>query len=159
MGISVLGPLRLDDSASRLSPRETLVLAALTVAGDESLSADQLSEAVWGDSPPASWHKNLQTCVVRLRKVLGPEAIETTSPGYQLALPVDAVDARRFEALTSRGHELIEVGEADIENGLLRIALKRVIPEAMKPRKIEIGSDAPGGRRIQATKTQALEIA
>ncbi len=123
MGISVLGPLTLDDSAPRLSPRETLVLAALAVAGDESLSADQLSEAVWGDTPPASWHKNLQTCVVRLRKVLGSEAIETTGHGYQLTLPVDAVDARRFEALATRGHELLELGEADRAAYLLDQAL------------------------------------
>ena len=123
MGISVLGPLTLDDSAPRLSPRETLVLAALAVAGDESLSADQLSEVVWGDTPPASWHKNLQTCVVRLRKVLGPEAIKTTGHGYQLTLPVDAVDARRFEALATRGHELLELGEADRAAYLLGQAL------------------------------------
>jgi DNA-binding SARP family transcriptional activator/WD40 repeat protein len=83
------------------------------VAGDESLSAEQLSEVVWGDTPPASWRKNLQTCVVRLRKVLGPEAIETTGHDYRLTLPVDAVDARRFEALATRGHELLELGEAD----------------------------------------------
>ncbi len=123
MGISVLGPLTLDDSAPRLSPRETLVLAALAVAGDESLSADQLSEVVWGDTPPASWHKNLQTCVVRLRKVLGPEAITTTGHGYQLTLPVDAVDARRFEGLATRGHELLELGEADRAAYLLGQAL------------------------------------
>ncbi len=123
MGISVLGPLRLDDSASRLGTRERLVLAALAVAGDESLSADQLSEVVWGDTPPASWHKNLQTCVVRLRKVLGPQAIETTGHGYQLTLPVDAVDARRFEALATRGHELLELGEADRAAYLLGQAL------------------------------------
>ena len=113
----------LDDSAPRLSPRETLVLAALAVARDESLSADQLSEVVWGDTRPASWHKNLQTCVVRLRKVLGPEAIETTGHGYQLTLPVDAVDARRFEALATRGHELLELGEADRAAYLLGQAL------------------------------------
>ena len=123
MGISVLGPLTLDDSAPHLSPRETLVLAALAVAGDEPLSADQLSEVVWGDTPPASWHKNLQTCVVRLRKVLGPEAIKTTGHGYQLTLPVDAVDARRFEALATRGHELLELGEADRAAYLLGQAL------------------------------------
>ena len=72
-------------SVSRLSPRETLVLAALAVAGDESLSADQLAEVVWGDTPPASWHKNLQTCVVRLRRSLvpmpsEPPAAATVSP-------------------------------------------------------------------------------
>jgi DNA-binding SARP family transcriptional activator len=120
--ISVLGPLTLDDSAPRLSPREALVLAALAVAGDEMLSVDQLCEVVWGDTPPASWHKNLQTCVVRLRKVLGPEAIET-GHGYRLALPVDAVDARRFEALATRGHELLQLGEADRAAYLLGQAL------------------------------------
>ena len=123
VGISVLGPLTLDDPAPRLSPRETLVLAALAVAGDESLSADQLSEVVWGDTPPASWHKNLQTCVVRLRKVLGPEAIKTNGHGYQLTLPVDAVDARRFEALATRGHELLQLGGADRAAYLLGQAL------------------------------------
>ena len=123
MGISVLGPLTLGDPAPRLSRRETVVLAALAVAGDESLSADQLSEVVWGDTRPASWHKNLQTCVVRLRKVLGPEAIETTGRGYQLTLPVDAVDARQFEALATRGHELLELGEADRAAYLLGQAL------------------------------------
>ena len=123
VGISVLGPLTLDGSAPRLSPRETRVLAALAVAGEKSLSADQLSEVVWGDTPPASWHKNLQTCVVRLRKVLGPEAIETTSHGYQLTLPADAVDARQFEALASRGHELLELSEVDRAAYLLGQAL------------------------------------
>ena len=93
MGISVLGPLTLDDSAPRLGPRDTVVLAALAAAGDEALSADELAEAVWGDTPPASWHKNLQSCVVRLRKVLGAGAIETTGTGYRLTLPADAVDA------------------------------------------------------------------
>ncbi len=113
MGIQVLGPLTLDDSAPRLSPRETLVLAALTAAGDEALAADQLAEAVWGNEPPASWHKNLQTCVVRLRKALGPDAITTTGHGYRLTLPADAVDARQFETLANRGHELLALGEPD----------------------------------------------
>ena len=123
--ISVLGPLTLDDSAPHLSPRETLVLAALAVAGDEPLSADQLSEVVWGDTPPASWHKNLQTCVVRLRKVLGPGAIKTTGHGYHLTLPVDAVDARRFEALAARGHELLET-----------------VPRTFWARRLPCGADA-----------------
>jgi WD40 repeat protein/DNA-binding SARP family transcriptional activator len=83
------------------------------MAGDEALSAEQLAEVVWRDAPPASWHKNLQTCVVRLRKVLGPDAIGTTGHGYRLTLPVDAVDARRFESLATRGHELLQLGEAD----------------------------------------------
>jgi len=113
VGISVLGPLTVDDSATRMGPRETLVLAALTMSVGDVVSADRLADAVWGDTPPASWHKNLQTCIVRLRKALGADAIETTGHGYRLTLPADAVDARRFEALVVRGHELSMLDEPE----------------------------------------------
>ncbi|MBB5986573.1 Hsp20 family protein [Sphingobium lignivorans] len=53
----------------------------------------------------------------------------------------------------------IEVGEASFDNGLLSIALKRVVPEAMKPRRIEIGRAKPAGERIEAPKEKALEAA
>ena len=44
---------------------------------------------------------------------------------------------RRFQLA-----DFIEVHSASFENGLLRIALKREVPEAMKPRRIEIGTAA-----------------
>src|SRR5918994_233293 len=113
VGISVLGPLTVDDSAARMGPRETLVLAALTISVGDVVSADQLADAVWGDAPPASWHKNLQTCIVRLRKALGADAIETVGHGYRLTLPADVIDARRFEALVARGRELSMLGEPE----------------------------------------------
>lgn len=53
----------------------------------------------------------------------------------------------------------IEVGEASFDNGLLSIALKRVVPEAMKPRRIEIGGAKSAGERIEAPKEKALEAA
>ena len=34
----------------------------------------------------------------------------------------------------------IQVDGADLQNGLLHVGLKRVVPEALKPRRIEIGS-------------------
>lgn len=36
----------------------------------------------------------------------------------------------------------MRVEGADLRNGLLTIALKREVPEAMKPRKIEIGVES-----------------
>ncbi|PZU64809.1 Hsp20 family protein [Sphingobium sp.] len=58
----------------------------------------------------------------------------------------------------------IEVGEASFDNGLLSIALKRVVPEAMKPRRIEIGginpaNDRPANDRIEAPTAEALKAA
>lgn len=38
----------------------------------------------------------------------------------------------------------IQVDGARMENGLLHIDLKRVVPEAMKPRKVAIGTDTQG---------------
>ncbi len=57
---------------------------------------------------------------------------------------------RRFQLA-----DFIEVGNARFENGLLSIELKRVVPEAMKPRKIEIGGGDASNDRIEAPKPQA----
>ena len=45
----------------------------------------------------------------------------------------------------------IQVRGADMKDGLLAIELKREIPEAMKPRKIDIGGSAPKHDQIEAT--------
>ena len=70
MGIAVLGPLTVDGSG-RLGPRDRVVLQALVTRLGQPVSADELIDAVWRDHPPASAAKNLQSCVVRLRKALG----------------------------------------------------------------------------------------
>jgi molecular chaperone IbpA len=41
------------------------------------------------------------------------------------------------------------VRAATFDNGLLRVELVREIPEAMKPRRIAIGSGAPAGQITQ----------
>jgi molecular chaperone IbpA len=51
------------------------------------------------------------------------------------------IAARPFERRFQLA-DFIEVRSATFENGLLTIALKREVPEAMKPRRIEIGSPA-----------------
>ena len=49
------------------------------------------------------------------------------------------ISERNFERKFQLGDH-VKVLAADLENGLLHIDLERVIPEAKKPRKIEIGS-------------------
>lgn len=51
------------------------------------------------------------------------------------------IAARPFERRFQLA-DFIEVRSATFENGLLTITLKREIPEAMKPRRIEIGAPA-----------------
>ncbi len=112
VGIGVLGPLTIEGDVG-LSPRDRVVLAVLALRPGESVSAERLADALWGDRPPASGAKILQGCIVRLRKSLGAASIETTSHGYRLAVPPDDVDARRFERLLRRGQELVTLGEPE----------------------------------------------
>jgi molecular chaperone IbpA len=49
------------------------------------------------------------------------------------------ISERNFERKFQLGDH-VKVLVADLENGLLHIDLERVIPDEMKPRKIEIGS-------------------
>lgn len=122
MGINVLGPLTVD-GPGRLGPHDRVVLQALATRPGQPVRADELVDAVWGERPPASAHKNLQSCIVRLRKVLGPQAIETSPHGYVLAVPPDDLDAHDFEARVQRARALLTVGEHDRVAFLLEHAL------------------------------------
>jgi molecular chaperone IbpA len=68
------------------------------------------------------------------------------------------IAARPFERRFQLA-DYVEVASADFENGLLRIDLQRVVPEAMKPRKIEIGGSQPANDRLEAPKAKDLEPA
>ena len=91
MGIAVLGPVTWDGSAS-LSPRDRVVLAVLATHPGHPVATDRIADALWGDSPPATAGKVVQGCVVRLRKVLGAETIETSTQGYALTMAPDDID-------------------------------------------------------------------
>ena len=53
----------------------------------------------------------------------------------------------------------IQVRGADLKDGMLSIELVREIPEAMKPRKIEIGGSQPKHDQIEAKATEEKEPA
>lgn len=57
---------------------------------------------------------------------------------------------RRFQLA-----DFVQVKSADFENGLLTITLKREVPEAMKPRKIEIASSARASTQQPASEHPA----
>jgi molecular chaperone IbpA len=52
------------------------------------------------------------------------------------------IAGRAFERRFVLADHIVVEG-ADLQNGLLHVGLKRVVPEALKPRKIAIGSGAP----------------
>jgi WD40 repeat protein/DNA-binding SARP family transcriptional activator/energy-coupling factor transporter ATP-binding protein EcfA2 len=113
VGIAVLGPLTIEGEERALGRRDRVVLAALVVHPGDVVSAEALADVLWGEQLPASWPKVVQGCVVRLRKALGNQAIETSPLGYRLAVPLDEIDAQRFERAVGRARELLAADDAE----------------------------------------------
>ena len=86
--------------------------------------------------------------------VAGKPTEEDATPAYLHRGIVRHAFERRFQLA-----DYIEVSHASFTDGLLTIELNRVVPEAMKPRKIEIGGSAGKPQRIEAPKDKALENA
>ncbi len=72
--------------------------------------------------------------------------------GQKSELLYRGIAGRAFERRFVLADHIVVEG-ADLQNGLLHVGLKRVVPEALKPRRIAIGSAA------EATSQQATQIA
>lgn len=123
MEVRVLGTLTLDDGRIPLAPRDRAVMSALMVRPGASLSVESLAAALWGDDRPASWSKIIPGCIMRLRRLIAPARIETTSLGYRLTGEHVEVDAERFERLVRRGTQQLELGEPERASCTLSEAL------------------------------------
>ncbi|MFD9630962.1 BTAD domain-containing putative transcriptional regulator [Streptomyces violascens] len=125
----VLGPtqaLRPDGSEARLGgTRLRALLAALAAGAGHAVPLSVLITQVWGegDAPPADEVAAVQALVGRLRRVLGPDAVESVPGGYRLAAQTDEIDLFRFERLVAEGATALAAGDAEHAAGLLDDAL------------------------------------
>jgi len=129
MQIRILGPLEIIDGDRRVSigaPKQRALLAALILRVNQVVPADELTERVWGDAPPASARLTLQGYVLRVRRALEDldgVSIVTEPAGYLLRAEPGQVDACRFETLLAEADERARTGDVAAEAGLLREAL------------------------------------
>ncbi|MFF2083460.1 BTAD domain-containing putative transcriptional regulator [Nocardia sp. NPDC058176] len=85
-----------------------LLLAHLLLRGGEPISADQLTDQLWGEQPPSDPRGALQAKVSQLRRALGDaepngrDLVVTDPAGYRLRLGELALDSDRFTDLLSR---------------------------------------------------------
>ncbi len=110
MRVDVLGSLRVtSDGAAvvHLRTKERALLSALALGVDHAVPLAALEAALWGDHPPATADRTLQAHVAHLRHDLGFDVIAREPAGYRLALPADAIDAARLEALVASGQEAL----------------------------------------------------
>jgi len=101
------GPLLLGGQKQRA------VLALLVLEAGRVVSVDRLVDALWSEQPPRTAVTSLQNFISQLRKVLGPEILETKAPGYRLNVRPGEVDLERFRLAieSARAAEPLERAE------------------------------------------------
>ncbi len=122
----VLGDLQVLDDGREVqitAPKARAALLLLLLHARKVVSADRMIDALWPEDPPASARKLVQVYVSQLRSALGPEAIETVSPGYRLPVAADALDVERFEGLRRAAHHAAGDGNAELALALAGRAL------------------------------------
>jgi DNA-binding SARP family transcriptional activator len=98
----ILGPLEavVDDTVVPLGgAKQRAVLAVLLLEAGRVVSTDRLIDALWSGEAPATAAASLQNFVSQLRKVLGPETIETRAPGYAIRIDAGQLDLARARQL------------------------------------------------------------
>ncbi|MGH9205756.1 MAG: Hsp20 family protein, partial [Acidimicrobiales bacterium] len=68
------------------------------------------------------------------------------------------IAGRAFERRFVLADHIVVEG-ADLQNGLLHVGLKRVVPEALKPRRIEIGGAQPQTPQVANDARDAVKAA
>ncbi|MGE2815788.1 BTAD domain-containing putative transcriptional regulator [Mycobacterium heidelbergense] len=148
MELGVLGPLQVRQHGAPVAIPGAKPRAILTMLGLHSasvVSAETLVELLWGEDPPRTAAKALQTHISSLRRTLGDGFILTLGAGWTLA--ESEVDVSRYKAAARLGRDAAAAG--DISQAVARfeeaLALWRGIPEL------------PDGRRGTSEKTRWIE--
>src|ERR1700761_5914408 len=146
--LGVLGPLQVRQGGAPVGIPGAKPRAILTMLGlhDGSVvSADALVELLWGDDPPRTAAKALQTHISALRRALGDGFVVTAGAGWTLA--ESEVDATRYKAAARQGRDAVAAG--DTSQAVARfeeaLGLWRGVPEL------------PDGRRGISEKTRWIE--
>ena len=104
----ILGPLEVSDEAGPLllgGLKQRAVLALLLLDAGRVVSVDRLIDALWGEQPPRTAATSLQNFISALRKLLGPETLETKSPGYRLNIKPGELDLDRFRTAVEKSRK------------------------------------------------------
>ncbi|WP_432206456.1 BTAD domain-containing putative transcriptional regulator [Mycobacterium paraffinicum] len=148
MELGVLGPLQVRQGGAPVvipGAKPRAILSMLGLHGGSVVAADTLVELLWGEDPPRTAAKALQTHISSLRRTLGDGFVVTAGAGWTLA--ESQVDAARYKSAARLGRDAAAAG--DIGQAVARfeeaLALWRGIPEL------------PDSRRGTSEKTRWIE--
>ncbi|MEU0968570.1 BTAD domain-containing putative transcriptional regulator [Streptomyces sp. NPDC005917] len=128
MRFGILGPLdiRTDDGTpvDPGGPRPRALLTLLLLDAGRAVSAQRLTDGLYGAEPPAGTANALQSQISRLRRRLAPHTeIEATPTGYRVAVTPDTVDVHQFEVCSAAGRAALAAGDHGNAAAQLREAL------------------------------------
>jgi DNA-binding SARP family transcriptional activator/tetratricopeptide (TPR) repeat protein len=125
--LCVLGPLELTVAGAAVplgGRKQRLLLAVLACHANKVVSTGWLLQQLWGQEPPPSARKNLQTYVHQLRRMLGdPGRVARRPPGYSLVVGEGELDVDRFRALVEQARAAMAAGLPGEGRGQLERAL------------------------------------
>jgi DNA-binding SARP family transcriptional activator len=122
MRFRILGRIEVQ-GVGHLEPREARTLAVLLLSPNRLVTRRRLTEGIWDEAPPATASRQLLNCVSRLRRIVGPDAIESCDAGYQIAVADGELDAEVFAGLVESAAALRDTGHGADAARLLRTAL------------------------------------
>jgi DNA-binding SARP family transcriptional activator/tetratricopeptide (TPR) repeat protein len=117
MWFGILGPLLVCDGDVVVevpAARQRALLAALLLHVGRAVPAEVLAEIVWDGMPPPGAQTTLRSHVLRLRRVLGPNAgarVRTRNRAYLVEAAPEEVDALQFAQLSREGGEAVRAGD------------------------------------------------
>ncbi|MGW4665395.1 AfsR/SARP family transcriptional regulator [Streptosporangium sandarakinum] len=132
MTFSVLGGLEVRNDRGQIIPiprlKQRQLLVALLLKANTPASFDYLTDALWGDGPPASAEQNLKTYVHTLRRLLSPDdprsaPIETQANTYLVTLGEEDLDLLAFREHIRRGRGTAQDHRAEAAHHHYRRAL------------------------------------
>ncbi|MEV7098802.1 BTAD domain-containing putative transcriptional regulator [Amycolatopsis sp. NPDC051045] len=156
----ILGPLEVTRGGTPVpvnGPKLRIVLAALLLRANATVTFDRLAEDLWGGEQPPTARKSAQLYAQRLRRALGEALIETRPDGYLLRLEPGQSDLERFRSLVERARE----ADPETERTLLAEALAcgRGAPLADIPSEsLQRDEAAPLAEELLRTRERYLEV-
>lgn len=111
--LGVLGPLQVRQYGLPVAipgAKPRAILTVLGLHGGSVVSADTLVELLWGDDPPRTAAKALQTHISSLRRTLGDGFVLTEGTGWTLS--TTEIDATRYKLSARLGRDAVAAGDA-----------------------------------------------
>jgi DNA-binding SARP family transcriptional activator len=115
VGFGLLGPLFVADSHGTViritQAKQRVIMAALLLKRNVTVTHDQLIDALWGDRPPPNALAAIRTYVARLRRTLGEVATRLVSrpTGYAIRVcETREFDVAELECLRAESQEAAE---------------------------------------------------